>query len=149
MKMLSNIDLLTELAKRLDEFEIPLCLMLGKEEDGLELLLKKLGCVPVWCSTFNECKEQIQTGKVKVVFILENKPIGLNLVKWMKKSELDLPVALLGEDGDRESMELMELMEEYPVMHLGIKNLMEKVTSYVRGLHGAGMVLWTRKREVR
>ncbi len=145
MNIINNIVLLEQLAQKLDEFEIPLCLILGKVEDGLELLLKKLGCVPVWCSTFNECKEQIQTGKVKVVFILENKGEGLDLVKWMKKGEKDLPVVLLIDEGK----ETKELIEEYPVMQLGTKNRVERVTSYVRGLHGAGMVLWTRSQGVR
>ena len=51
--------------------------------------------------------------KMKVVFILENKGEGLNLVKWMEERGTDLPVVLLGIDGDKEAK---ELIKEYPVM---------------------------------
>ena len=86
MDTIKNMALLEQLARRLDEFEIPLCLMVGEKEDELEAQLKTLGCVVVWCSSFEDCREQMQTGKVKVVFILENnKTVGLSLVKWMKK----------------------------------------------------------------
>ncbi len=77
---------------------------------------------------------------MKVVFILENKGEGLNLVKWMEERGTDLPVVLLMDEGK----ETKELIEEYPVMLLGTKNRVERVTSYVRGVHGAGMVLWTK-----
>ena len=142
MKIIKNLALLEQLARRLDEFEIPLCLMVGEKDDELEAQLKTLGCVAVWCSSFKDCKEQMLTGKVKVVFILENnKAEGLSLVKWMKKERAEHLVVILGEDRDKGTE---ELMEGYPVMFFGGRNRAEVVTSYIRGLHSAGMVLWTK-----
>ena len=142
MRIIKNMALLEQLARRLDEFEIPLCLMVGEKEDELESQLKTLGCVAVWCSSFEDCKEQMQSGKVKVVFILENnRAVGLSLVRWMKKEGAEHLVVILGENRDKETE---ELIEEYPIMFFGSRNRAEMVTSYVRGLHSAGMVLWTK-----
>ena len=142
MRIIKNMALLEQLARRLDEFEIPLCLMVGEKEDELESQLKTLGCVAVWCSSFEDCKEQMQSGKVKVVFILENnRAVGLSLVKWMKKEGAEHLVVILGENRDKETE---ELIEEYPIMFFGSRNRAEMVTSYVHGLHSAGMVLWTK-----
>lgn len=114
MNTTKSIVLLEQLARRLDEFEIPLCLMVGEKDDELEAQLKTLGCVAVWCSSFKDCREQMLTGKVKVVFILENnKAEGLSLVKWMKKERTEHLVVILGEDRDKGTE---ELMEGYPVM---------------------------------
>ncbi len=142
MNTKKSIVFLEQLARSLDEFEIPLCLMVGEKDDELEAQLKTLGCVAVWCSSFEDCREQMQTGKVKVVFIMENnKAVGLSLVKWMKKEGAEHLVVILGENRDKETE---ELIEEYPIMLFGSRNRAEMVTSYVRGLHSAGMVLWTK-----
>ena len=104
MNTKKSIVFLEQLARRLDEFEIPLCLMVGEKDDELEAQLKTLGCVAVWCSSFEDCREQMQTGKVKVVFILENnKAVGLSLVKWMKKEGAEHLVVILGENRDKET----------------------------------------------
>ena len=133
---MNNLDFLEQIAKRLDELDIPNILLIGSPDDELEVLLKDMGCVTTWVKTLAEAQEQIEAQHVKVIFVLGNKSVGLGLVKWLTIQGKNIPVVFVS--ADKRSN---ELQDAYPVTVLNSKNKTGKVRTYLEGLHHTGMAL--------
>lgn len=133
---MNNLDFLEQIAKRLDELDIPNILLIGSPDDELEVLLKGMGCVTTWVKTLAEAQEQIEAQHVKVIFVLGNKSVGLGLVKWLTIQGKNIPVVFVS--ADKRSN---ELQDAYPVTVLNSKNKTGKVRTYLEGLHHTGMAL--------
>ena len=133
---MNNLDFLEQIAKRLDELDIPNILLIGSPDDELEVLLKGMGCVTTWVKTLAEAQEQIEAQHVKVIFVLGNKSVGLGLVKWLTIQGKNIPVVFVS--ADKRSN---ELQDAYPVTVLNSKNKTGKVRTYMEGLHHTGMAL--------
>lgn len=133
---MNSLDFLEQIAKRLDELDIPNILLIGSPDDELEVLLKDMGCVTTWVKTLAEAQEQIEAQHVKVIFVLGNKSVGLGLVKWLTIQGKNIPVVFVS--ADKRSN---ELQDAYPVTVLNSKNKTGKVRTYLEGLHHTGMAL--------
>lgn len=133
---MNNLDFLEQIAKRLDELDIPNILLIGSPDDELEVLLKGMGCVTTWVKTLAEAQEQIEVQHVKVIFVLGNKSVGLGLVKWLTIQGKNIPVVFVS--ADKRSN---ELQDAYPVTVMNSKNKTGKVRTYLEGLHHTGMAL--------
>jgi len=133
---MNNLDFLEQIAKRLDELDIPNILLIGSPDDELEVLLKGMGCVTTWVKTLAEAQEQIEAQHVKVIFVLGNKSVGLGLVKWLTIQGKNIPVVFVS--ADKRSN---ELQDAYPVTVVNSKNKTGKVRTYMEGLHHTGMAL--------
>ena len=133
---MNNLDFLEQIAKRLDELDIPNILLIGSPDDELEVLLKGMGCVTTWVKTLAEAQEQIEAQHVKVIFVLGNKSVGLGLVKWLTIQGKNIPVVFVS--ADKRSN---ELQDAYPVTVVNSKNKTGKVRTYLEGLHHTGMAL--------
>ena len=133
---MNNLDFLEQIAKRLDELDIPNILLIGSPDDELEELLKGMGCVTTWVKTLVEAQEQIEAQHVKVIFVLGNRSVGLGLVKWLTVQNMNIPVVFLSTDKRSN-----ELQDTYPVTVMNSKNKSSKVRTYMEGLHHTGMAL--------
>lgn len=134
-----NLALLEELAKRLDAFDSSQCLVVGEKEAEVDGLLRTQGVHPIWASTLPECKKQILSRTIKMVFIVGEKSLGLSLVRWMRKEGgVNLPVILLSIKGGRKAT-AEEIQEEYPVTVMGCKGREGLMSSYFSGMKNAGV----------
>lgn len=135
---MDNLAFLEQMARRLDELDIPNILMVGQIDDDIETMMKEVGCVTTWVKTLKEAQEVIDSQNVKLIFILGAKAVGVSLVQWLTMRGLSVPVVFLENETSKKKT---EVSEEYPVINLNCRDKASRIKGLVKGFHHTGMAL--------